>query len=286
MNNLLNLQQLTNDQVKGLIKEALEFKIGTKEVDYNFKKIIGLLFFESSTRTHYSFDVAAKRLGVQTINFSPNTSSLNKGETFKDTIRTFESFGIDGLVIRSEINEYYKQLEDVHIPIINGGDGSGSHPTQALLDLVTIYEHFGKFSGLKVLIIGDIKHSRVARSNYEIMKRLDMDVKFVADPDLKDNYGEYVDIDDEISNVDILMLLRVQLERHEDEYATQAYNKQYGLNISRLEKLSKEAIILHPAPFNLGVELTEDVLEDDRCKIFEQSKNGVFLRMAVINNVL
>ncbi len=281
--NLFNLLDFDEEKIMYFVKKALAFKKGENKVNYNGDKVIALLFFEPSTRTHYSFDVAAKRLGMQVVTFESENSALKKGETFRDTVKTFESFQVDGFVIRDRQKDYYKLLEDVKTPIINGGDGNGFHPTQSLLDLVTIYEHFGKFEGLKAVIVGDIAHSRVARTNYEIMKKLKMDVKLVADENLRSDYGEYVEVDDIIEDVDVFMLLRVQLERHDINYETGFYNAKYGLNKQRLEKLNKNAIIMHPAPFNLGVELTEDVLEDSRCKIFTQSENGVYLRMAVLN---
>lgn len=282
---LFHLANKEPEEIFSLIQRGLEFKNGAK-CHYGGEKIIATLFFEPSTRTHYSFQVAAKRLGIEVIDFKADQSSLVKGETFIDTIKTFESFGTDIIVIRHPKREYYNQLTDITVPIVNGGDGSGNHPTQSLLDLMTIYEHFGSFQGLKIAICGDIAHSRVARTNYQIMTKLGMDVVFCAPEHLQADYGTYRHIDDVVGQVDIIMLLRMQIERHDAQLSIENYNELYGLNKQRLTKLRQEAIIMHPAPFNLNVELTGDVLQDARCKIFEQSKNGVYMRMAVIENEL
>lgn len=282
---LYHLNNKTTEEIMTLINRAIDFKNGCYR-DFDRKVTVATFFFEPSTRTHYSFHMAAKQLGVEVIDFIPTHSSLQKGESFVDTIKTFESFGTDLLVIRHPETNYYNQLEMIRTPIINGGDGNGSHPTQALLDLMTIYEHYEQLKGLKVAICGDIAHSRVARSNYQIMRRLGMDVVFCAPDYLQADYGTYVPIDEVIDSIDVCMLLRVQNERHETENDIDNYNEQYGLNKRRLAKLKKEAIIMHPAPFNMDVELTQDVIDDARCKIFEQSKNGVFMRMAVIENEL
>ncbi len=283
--NLFNLDDLTNEEIMDIIELALEFKQG-KTVDFAQKKIVANLFFEPSTRTHYSFDVAANRLGCKTLNLVESNCSTQKGESLYDTVRTFESLGVDAIVIRHPQNEYYRELNTIQTPMLSGGDGSGNHPTQSLLDLVTIYEEYGSFAGLKIVICGDIKHSRVARTNYHVMKRLGMDVKFVAPEEYKADYGTYVELDDSISNVDIVMLLRVQLERHDGDKQVQAYNEQYGLNKKRVDLMQEKAVIMHPAPINRGVELTDGVVECAKSRIYAQSANGVFLRMAVLYNAI
>ncbi len=285
--NLFKLDELSKEELMEIIALALEFKKG-KEIDFKQKKIIANLFFEPSTRTHYSFDVAANRLGCKTLNLVESNSSTQKGESLYDTVRTFESLGVDAMVIRHPQNEYYKQLETIKTPILSGGDGSGNHPTQSLLDLVTIYEEYGKFEGLKVVICGDIKHSRVARTNYYVMKRLGMEVEFVAPEMYKADYGSYVELDDVIETIDIVMLLRVQLERHKDnkQLSNDEYNSRYGLNKTRVDKMKQEAIIMHPAPINRGVEIMDEVVECSRARIYTQSENGVYLRMAVLYNAI
>ena len=214
---------------------------------------------------------------------------MKKGETFYDTIKTFESFGVDGLVIRDAKNQWYKELIDkIKVPIINAGDGSADHPTQTLLDLLTIKQEFGKFEGLKVLVVGDISHSRVAHSNILNMRRLGMEV-FVSAPDIfKDNQYNYVDFDEYISKVDVINMLRIQNERLEKDckYNVQQYNKEFGLNNERLRKMKPNAIIIHPAPFNRNVEINDDVIESKPSRIFKQISNGVYVRMAVLLTIL
>lgn len=288
MKNLLRLQDLSIEEINNILDLAQSIK-DKKISPLVENKIIANLFFEPSTRTHYSFATAEARLGCKTIDFSPNSSSMKKGETFYDTIKTFESFGVDGLVIRDAKNQWYKELIDkIKVPIINAGDGSADHPTQTLLDLLTIKQEFGKFEGLKVLVVGDISHSRVAHSNILNMRRLGMEV-FVSAPDIfKDNQYNYVDFDEYISKVDVINMLRIQNERLEKDckYNVQQYNKEFGLNNERLKKMKPNAIIIHPAPFNRNVEINDDVIESKPSRIFKQISNGVYIRMAVLLTIL
>lgn len=288
MKNLLRLQDLSIEEINNILDLAQSIK-DKKISPLVENKIIANLFFEPSTRTHYSFATAEARLGCKTIDFSPNSSSMKKGETFYDTIKTFESFGVDGLVIRDTKNQWYKELIDkIKVPIINAGDGSADHPTQTLLDLLTIKQEFGKFEGLKVLLVGDISHSRVAHSNILNMRRLRMEV-FVSAPDIfKDNQYNYVDFDEYISKVDVINMLRIQNERLEKDckYNVQQYNKEFGLNNERLRKMKPNAIIIHPAPFNRNVEINDDVIESKPSRIFKQISNGVYVRMAVLLTIL
>jgi aspartate carbamoyltransferase catalytic subunit len=286
--NILNLKEMETSKIYEILDLAKEFENG-KQVDYIGKKIVANLFFEPSTRTHYSFDTAELRLGCKTINFDTANSSLKKGESLYDTVKTFESFGVDALVIRHTQDEYYKQLVDhIHIPILNGGDGTGSHPSQSLLDLYTIQKEFGKFEGLNVVIVGDIKHSRVAHTNIEIMKRLGMNVFISGPEEYRESQYEFRELDEIIDKVDIVMLLRVQHERHSESMhmTEQEYNEKYGLNAQRVAKMKEKSIIMHPAPFNRGVELTDEVVECSKSRIFPQMANGVFIRMALIHMVL
>ena len=288
MKNLLRLQDLSIEEINNILDLAQSIK-DKKISPLVENKIIANLFFEPSTRTHYSFATAEARLGCKTIDFSPNSSSMKKGETFYDTIKTFESFGVDGLVIRDAKNQWYKELiNKIKVPIINAGDGSADHPTQTLLDLLTIKQEFGKFEGLKVLVVGDISHSRVAHSNILNMRRLGMEV-FVSAPDIfKDNQYNYVDFDEYISKVDVINMLRIQNERLEKDckYNVQQYNKEFGLNNERLRKMKPNAIIIHPAPFNRNVEINHDVIESKPSRIFKQISNGVYVRMAVLLTIL
>lgn len=286
--NVLNLDDFSVEQIEKILNLAEEFKNG-KKVDYQGKKVISNLFFEPSTRTHYSFDMAALRLGCKTQNFDAGNSSLKKGESLYDTVKTFESFGTDAVVIRHVENEYYKQLVGrIKVPILNAGDGTGNHPSQSLLDLLTIKQEFGKFEGLKIVIVGDIEHSRVAHTNIKIMKRLGMTV-YTSGPEeyIEEGYN-YVELDEIIDKVDVVMLLRVQHERHATsmQETVEEYHESYGLNKKRVEKMKPTSIIMHPAPFNRGVEIADDVVECEKSRIFKQVQNGVYVRMALIHVAL
>ncbi len=286
--NILKLADLEVKEIEEILDNATAFKSGQKKVNYNGKKIIANLFFEPSTRTHYSFETAELKLGCKTMNFEAETSSMKKGETLYDTVKTFESLGVDAVVIRHREDEYYKQLENINIPILNGGDGKKDHPSQSLLDLYTIKEEFGHFEGLKVLIVGDIKHSRVAHSNIKVMERLGMKVYTSGPKEFKDDDLEFVDFEEYLPQVDVVMLLRIQLERHAEamNINNEEYNKKYGLNSENVKKMKENAIIMHPAPFNRNVEISDDVVECNKSRIFKQIENGVFVRMAMIEKAL
>ncbi|MCI9016993.1 MAG: aspartate carbamoyltransferase catalytic subunit [Clostridia bacterium] len=281
--NILNLEQFSKQEIHHILDLAEEFKNG-KKVDYQGEKVIANLFFEPSTRTHYSFDMAALKLGCKTQNFDTENSSLKKGETLYDTIKTFEMFGVDAVVIRHTKNEYYNELiEKIKIPILNAGDGTGNHPTQSLLDLLTIRQEFGHFEGLKAVIVGDVKHSRVAHTNIKVMERLGMTVYTSGPEEYKEEHN-FVNIDEIIDKVDIVMLLRVQHERHINnmQETQEQYHTSYGLNMTRVNKMKERAIIMHPAPFNRNVEIADDVVECKKSRIFKQVQNGVYVRMALI----
>ncbi|WP_320950766.1 aspartate carbamoyltransferase, partial [Fusobacterium sp.] len=196
MKDLLSMEDLTNEEILFLVKRAIDLKKGAENKKRN-DLFVANLFFENSTRTKKSFEVAEKKLNLNVIDFEVSTSSVQKGETLYDTCKTLEMIGINMLVIRHSENEYYKQLKNLKIPIINGGDGSGEHPSQCLLDIMTIYETYGKFDGLNIIIVGDIKNSRVARSNKKALTRLGAKVSFVAPEIWKDeSLGEFVNFDD------------------------------------------------------------------------------------------
>ena len=214
---------------------------------------------------------------------------MNKGESFYDTVKTFDSFGVDALVIRHQENEYYRALlGHVRAPIINGGDGTGNHPTQSLLDLLTIRQEFGKLDGLKVAIIGDVRYSRVARTNYEVMRRLGMEVVIAGPSDFLT--PAYIDepVDTAISTSDVVMMLRIQKERQTlwQRFTTEQYHAAYGLTAARVKRMKKNTIILHPAPFNRGVEIADEVVECEKSRIFRQVENGVFVRMAAVRRAV
>lgn len=287
MKNLLKLADLSIEEIYQILESAKQFK--TKQDSTTFEnKIVANLFFEPSTRTQYSFQVAQEKLGLKMISFNPEGSSLAKGETFYDTVLTFASFGVDALVIRHVENNYYNQLSNIGVPIINAGDGTGNHPSQSLLDLYTIYEEFGTFQDLKIAIIGDIKHSRVAHSNLDVMKRLGMQV-FISGPEIfKEEQYTYMPFEQAILEMDILMLLRVQTERHTQKvsYTNETYFLEYGLNVDRVKQMKDHAIIMHPAPFNREVEIASDVVECSKSRILKQIENGVYVRQAILKRSL
>ncbi len=286
MKGLCTLNSLSKEKILEIIQYAIRLKQGLS-VSYENKKM-ATLFFENSTRTHYSFITAMMNLGIKVIDFNASISSLAKGETLYDTVRTFEALGMDGVVIRHSKDEYFKELENINIPIFNGGDGKTNHPTQSLLDLMTIYEEFGSFAGLKCCIIGDIAHSRVAHTNIEVMKRLGMKV-YVSGPECYyDGTAEWLDLDEALTSCDVIMLLRVQFERLEEDmpYTKEEYHKLFGLTVERVNKMKEKSIILHPAPINRGVEIASEVAECSKSRIYLQMTNGVYIRMAVISMVL
>ncbi|HJE19204.1 MAG TPA: aspartate carbamoyltransferase catalytic subunit [Aliicoccus persicus] len=288
MRNLLSMNELSTTEIKSIIKRAIEIKNGDY-TPFQEKKFVANLFLENSTRTKLSFEMAERKLGIESIPFDAMGSSLSKGESLYDTCKTLESIGCDALVIRHPDDAYYESLEGLNIPVINGGDGSGSHPTQSLLDLMTIYETFGTFD-LDIVICGDIRHSRVAKSNFQALTKLGSRVKFVA-PEVyqyKHEDYSYVNFDDVISSVDVVMLLRVQHERHDEVTSdvVEEYNSRYGLNEARYNKLKDNAIIMHPAPVNRDVEISSTLVERDKSVIFKQMENGVYTRMSVLELIL
>lgn len=290
MQHLVSMEHLTVEEIENLIQKAMQYKAG--EAVPNLQgRYIANLFFENSTRTKCSFEMAEHRLDMKQINFESSASSVQKGESLYDTCRTLQSIGCDALVIRHEQNHYYEPLLNMGIPIINAGDGSGQHPTQSLLDLMTIYETYGRFEGLKVVICGDIKNSRVARSNYHSLTALGAKVVFSSPDVWKDDTmtADYVELDDVIDEVDIVMLLRVQHERHagvSQGFEKAEYHRRYGLTEERYAKLQEHAIVMHPAPVNRDVEIADTLVEAPKSRIFEQMSNGVYIRMAVLTEIL
>ena len=283
---LLTLKDLSTKSIMDIISYSLDIKNGLS-VSYSNKRF-ATLFFENSTRTHYSFIMALKKLGIDVIDCNVGVSSVQKGESLYDTIKTFEAIGVDGVVVRHTKDEYFKELEGINIPVFNGGDGKSNHPTQSLLDLMTIYEEYGKFEGLKCCIIGDISHSRVAHTNIEVMERLGMEVYISGPEEFNDRSAKYLDLDTAIEEMDVIMLLRVQFERHTESMSMtkEEYHSRYGLTMDKVEKMKENAIILHPAPFNREVEIASDVVECSKSRIFKQMTNGVYVRMASISMVL
>ena len=295
LKHLVTMETLSNEEVLGLIKRGIAFKQGQADFHLDRQYFPANLFFESSTRTHKSFEVAEKKLGLDVIEFDAKTSSVNKGETLYDTILTMSALGVDICVVRHSKDDYYKELIDsrtIQTSIVNGGDGSGQHPSQCLLDLMTIYQEFGRFENLKVAIAGDITHSRVAKSNMQILKRLGAQLYFCGPKEWYSNefdvYGQYVTIDEIVNQIDVMMFLRVQHERHDgkESFSKESYHKLYGLTQERYNRLKDDAIIMHPAPVNRDVEIKDDLVEAPKSRIVAQMQNGVYVRMAIIEAIL
>ncbi len=284
---MLTINTLNKDQIIEMLNEGIAFANG-KTTKIKGEVFASNLFFENSTRTKTSFDVAERKLGLQVIPFDVSTSSVNKGESLYDTVKTIESIGANIVVIRHEKDEYYKDLKNINIPIVNGGDGKGNHPSQCMLDLMTIYQEFGKFDGLKVGIVGDIKHSRVANSDADALTKLGAEVYFSGLKEWFDKDNNFVELDKLVKEVDVLMLLRIQHERHGEKMnlSLEEYHQKYGLTKEREKLMKDNAIIMHPAPINRGVEIDTDLVECKRSRIFTQMKNGVFARMAILKKAL
>lgn len=270
-------------------REVLERPI--KKVPTLKGKTIVNLFFENSTRTRISFELAQKRLSADTINFSTSTSSTKKGETFKDTVKNIEAMKVDMIVVRHEsagVPQYLTKISNANI--INAGDGRHEHPTQALLDIYSIREKLGKIAGLKVCIVGDIAHSRVALSNIYALKTLGAEVSVCGPltmiPKNIEKLGVKVthSIDEAIAENDVLNVLRIQLERKAGTTipSLREYHNYFGVNAERLEKYNKDILILHPGPINRGVELSSEVADGPYQIILDQVTNGVAIRMAVL----
>lgn len=295
LDHFVSVEDLTNDEVLMLIKRASQFKKGAISPQITQNLYAVNLFFENSTRTHKSFEMAEKKLGLEIIDFEPSTSSIKKGESLYDTVLTMSAIGTDIAIIRDSKEAFYTELinsPSIKCSIINGGDGTGQHPSQCLLDLMTIYEEYGYFEGLKVAIIGDLKHSRVAKSNMHMLKRLGAEVLFSGPLEWMDvsfnQYGRYVAIDELVTEADVVMLLRVQHERHgiDNNSLMATYLDQYGLNETREKKMKPSAILMHPAPVNRDVELQSSLVECDRSRIVTQMSNGVYARMAILEAII
>lgn len=291
MNHLLTMSELSVEDIDRILFDAELFADGS-QWKLEQQTFIANLFFEPSTRTRFSFEVAEKKLGAEVLNLESLTSSVQKGESLYDTVKTLQSIGANAVVIRHPKDEYFNELQKgINIPIVNAGDGCGHHPTQSLLDLLTIKQEFKRFKDLNVLIVGDISHSRVARSNAQSLTRLGANVYFSAPLEWQDQttpYGMYVDLDEGLKEADVVMLLRIQHERHKFamDLTKEDYHQQYGLTIKRSENMKKNSIIMHPAPINRGVEIANELIEAPQSRIFKQMENGVFVRMAVLKRIL
>jgi aspartate carbamoyltransferase catalytic subunit len=293
MQHLIDTNDFSDTQLIELMQNAKAFKhkMPSKLLE---NKLLITLFFESSTRTRSSFEIAAKRLGVSVVHLDPSKSSTNKGESLEDTFANLAAMLPDGVIIRHEFNSVPKKLADKALtPIINAGAGNYAHPTQALLDCFTMMEHFNvetpqALQGKKIAIVGDIISSRVAASGIRLFSRLGLEVMLVAPKPFmpKNNLPQYENLEEVMDKVDVIMSLRAQLERHKapifEDY--NEYAKEYCITKERMEE--RDILLLHPGPVMRNIDISDEMLEDKRCKVLEQVKNGVYVRMAILKLIL
>jgi aspartate carbamoyltransferase catalytic subunit len=293
---ILGIKDLSVDEINLILETAESFlEISTRKIKkvptLRGKTIINL-FYEASTRTRTSFEIAGKRLSADTINISSSTSSVVKGETLIDTARNLEAMNPDVIVIRhSAAGAPHLLAALVKQSIINAGDGAHEHPTQALLDMMTIKEHKGKIAGLKVAIIGDIEHSRVARSNIYGLSKMGANVILAGPATMLPRDIEQMGVkvfsrlEDAITNADVVMMLRIQLERQKQSIfpSLREYSQHYCLNRNNIKLAKKDVIVMHPGPINRGVEISPDIADDPACSvILDQVNKGVAVRMALL----
>ncbi len=300
---LITVNDLTTEQILGLLDQAQAFRSTANDLSANRHQFRGRtvcnLFFEPSTRTRSSFQLAAQRLGADVLNFDVSTSSLKKGETALDTLKTIEAMGVDTFVIRHQEDGAVATLAQGVLPttrVINAGDGRNSHPTQGLLDMLTIQLHKGHdFSRLKVALVGDVRHSRVARSDLQALHKLGAGSVRVCGPsnllpDAQILHGCEVtqNLDEALDGVDVIMMLRLQRERMEERLinSLEAYHRDFGLTAIRLRVAAADAIVMHPGPMNRGIEIDGEVADGPASVILDQVRNGVFVRMAVLKTAL
>ena len=300
MKHLLGIDDLGADGIGEVLRLADSFLEVTRrdipKVPALRGKTVVSMFYEDSTRTRLSFETAAKRLSADTMTFSAGSSSLRKGESLLDTVRTVEAMGIDAIVVRHRSSGVPQRIAGwIDASIVNAGDGWHEHPTQALLDAFTLRRHRGdSFAGMKVSIVGDVKHSRVARSNVRAFSALGADVTLVGPPTLMppDLEGWPVtvsyDLDEVLPTTDVLYVLRIQRERQEEALfpSLREYANRYGITVERMSRLPADALVMHPGPTNRGVEIDALVADDPRSVINEQVANGVAVRMAVLYMLL
>ncbi|MHB0977169.1 MAG: aspartate carbamoyltransferase catalytic subunit [Candidatus Aquicultorales bacterium] len=292
---LLGIDDLTKEEIEGILDTADSFKEISerpiKKVPTLRGRTIVNLFCEPSTRTRTSFEIAAKRLSADAVNISVAASAIAKGESLVDTAKTLQAMATDLVVIRHAVSGAANILAGAMVcPVVNAGDGAHEHPTQALLDLFTLRSHFGRLEGLKVAIVGDISHSRVARSNLRALGKVGAEVTLVGPPTLMPSLVEKMgasvayNLDDVLPDVDVVYILRIQIERQKESLfpSVREYAGLYGLNSSRRAKMKEGSIVLHPGPMNRGIEIASDVADAPGSFIDYQVTSGVAVRMAVL----
>lgn len=298
VNNLFDVVDLSKDEIMSILKKAKHFKTKIVNENKSFNNLKGktvvLAFFENSTRTKCSFELAAKYLGANTTILTSTGSSVLKGETLIDTVRTLDYMASDAIVIRhSQSGAPYFIANHVKSKILNAGDGLHAHPTQALLDMLTIYER-KEFQNLKVAIVGDILHSRVARSDIHILRKLGADIRVCGPKTLVPKeinhmgVSVFYDLKKALKDCDVIIDLRIQLERQDSGFfpSTGEYFRFFGIKEEALKYASKDCIVMHPGPVNRGVEISSGIIQSERCLVDEQVLSGVSVRMAVLDMML
>jgi aspartate carbamoyltransferase catalytic subunit len=298
---LLDIEQLSKNDILALLDLAARYaeqnRSPRKKIDKLAGKTVVNMFLESSTRTRTSFEIAAKRLGADVINFNAALSSINKGETLLDTMRVVDAMQVDAIVIRHQENGIPKFIsQHVNASILNAGDGANEHPTQALLDALTIRRHKGKLEGLTVAICGDVEHSRVARTNIRLLNKFGAKIRIFTPPKFapKDlsalGVTAYPTMAEALKDADVVLMLRIQNERlagGEFTMSSEEYHRLYGLDHDKLKAAKTDVIITHPLPLNRGVEITDELADDPTYSLFfEQVEMGVAVRMACLDMLL
>ncbi|MGN6237568.1 aspartate carbamoyltransferase catalytic subunit [Dyella sp.] len=302
LRHLTTLEHLPRETIERLLDRAMAMRDacahGTRKIDLLAGRTVLNLFFEPSTRTRTSFELAARRLGADVVNFDIGFSSANKGEELYDTLHTLEAMHLDAIIVRHKASGTPDELVRhamSGVSVINAGDGNRAHPTQGLLDALTIRQHRPDFENLSVAICGDVKHSRVARSDVHALSALGVrDIRLCGPASLMPDAAEFPqgrfveDFDQAIEGVDAVIMLRLQKERmaQTDLPDEAAYFRQYGLDTTRLAKARKGCLVMHPGPINRGIEIASDVADGAQSRILEQVGNGVFIRMAVLGELL
>lgn len=296
---IFGTESLSREEIELIFKKTKEYKDISRKEDKKAPVLRGRtvlnLFFENSTRTRTSFEIAGKRLGADVINMSVATSALKKGESLMDTAKTLNAMNTDVYVIRHSVAGVPQMFSKyVDGAVLNAGDGANEHPTQALLDAYTIYEAKGSLNGIKVAIVGDILHSRVAKSNIYLLKKFGAEITLVGPETLVPKEFEKLgvkvsqDLDSVIEEMDVINILRIQLERQKDSFfpSVKEYHDLFGMNAKRMEKTKKDVLIMHPGPMNRGVEISFDTADCNRQVILDQVENGVAVRMALLDLII
>lgn len=295
MKDLVGIKELSRADIELILNTASSFRDilrrDIKKVPTLRGRTVVNLFFEPSTRTKTSFEIAEKRLSTDVFNFSVPASSVVKGESLYDTIKTIEAYGVDFIVIRhSSSGVPHFISKNTKASVINAGDGINEHPTQALLDAFSMMEKKGSLEGLKIAIVGDILHSRVAKSNIYLLSKFDAEIRLIGPPTLMPNLevnssvSVYYDMDKGLKDVDVIMMLRIQMERQGSGFfpTTGEYFRFWGLTADRLRHAKNDAIVMHPGPMNRGIEISSEVADSEQSIILNQVINGIAVRMAVL----